>query len=194
MIFSIEEIDIIKESINIGIGKSANSLSEIFNDFIQIEVPEISIELWSKAKQTLIDKFNDYVSVYQDFIGNINGKSYVLFPKESINTILSSLIHENAIDSDLTNDIILELSNIIANNLIGSIGALLDEKITYSLPEIDINKFNELEDKEDYFLVIINTKLRLRKKNITINILIVFSIKSFESFKNKFMENIEKND
>jgi len=183
MIFSIEELDLIKESINIGIGKSANSLSEIFNDFIQIEVPEISIELWSKAKQTLINKFNDHISVYQDFIGNINGKSYVLFPKESISPILSSLIHEDKINSDLINDILLELSNIIVNNLIGSIGTLLNEEITYSLPEIDINKFNELDNKEDYFLLIINTKLRLSKKNIAINILIIFSIKSLKRFK-----------
>jgi len=194
MVFSEDELDIIKESLNIGLGESALALSEILNDFIQIDVPDITIELWSKAKDILKSKFDNHVSVYQDFLGDLQGKSYVLYPNDSLDSLLSILIDEENIDDNMQNDILMEVSNILINSLIGSIGNLLNEDIRCSLPEIEIKDFDELVNKEDYFLVIIDTNLRFKKKSIDINILIIFSINSFDKFRNNLLPIMENDE
>ncbi len=188
MVFSKREMDTIKESINIAMGKTANALSEIFNDLVLIDVPEIIVERVERAKEFLKNKYKRFHSIHQSFLGGVEGKIYVLFPESSLNNLVKILSGEEKIDKDFLDDILLELGNILTNNIIGAIGEFLNVRIEYTLPEGGEVNFSELQAGDDYYVVIINSILKLKSKNIKINFLIVFTIKAFDKFKSLFSE------
>ena len=193
MTFNRKEFDIIKKALTSGIRKSAFALSELFDDLVEIDVSKIIVEKLLKAKEFLRGNYSKYTAVHQDFFGKLEGKTYIIFANNAVKSLLNYLEKKESIEKDFTNDILLEISNIITNNLMGAIVDFLGEKIDYSLPEISVNKFSELKEREDYYVLIVNSVLKLKKKNLKINFLIIFSIKTFDIFKELFLKVIEKN-
>ncbi len=194
MIFNKKELDLIKEALNSGIGRAALALSEIFNDSVEINLIEITLKKLSEAEKWLKDKYSKTTVVYQDFFGRVEGKTYIIFSHNSVKLLLNYLSKKDDIERDFTNDVLLEISNIITNNLMGAIGNFLSERIEYSLPEISVNKFSELNKKDDYYVLIVNSELTLKTKDMKMDFLIIFSIKSFDVFKDLFLKVVEKNE
>lgn len=146
--------DILKEIFNIGVGKAAEMLSEIIEKKVVLDVPDILIlekddEKISKVKNIPLGTV--MVSSI-DFQKDINGKAKLIFPANKMKAFLDLCKGEEGDEeigfTDLDFDILKEVGNIILNSLVGEIGNMLNLRLKYTLPMV------ELIDEKDFKKVI----------------------------------------
>jgi chemotaxis protein CheC len=115
--FSEEELDILKEVSNIGMGMAGCSLAEALGCFVTLNVPEIRLIESSKLKELsnqLTEKFTEINLVRQAFSGNLNGESIVIIGKTAY-LIKDLLGYEES--EDLTRSKQMELLSDISNSI-----------------------------------------------------------------------------
>jgi chemotaxis protein CheC len=186
--------DALKEYLNISIGDAASLLSEMTNEKISLTVPKV--ELFSRYEEKKANKRLDIfpnnghiVSTSLSFGEKINGESKLVFPADKSKRLVG-LCTKEKIDPDIEMDgltdadfdVIREIGNIILNAILGGLGNLLDTKIEYELPEVEVLFLEELQEqindnKNTYFLLIFND-FTIGKTTIQGAILIVFNINS----------------
>jgi chemotaxis protein CheC len=137
-----DEIDALKELINIGVGNAAGMLNEMLQFPIQLQIPDVEllspIELQSELKK----RFGiDLLSVVQ--LG--------LFPTESAVNLVSVLTGEDKASPDLDSlkiSTLSEVGNMLINGVMGSIGNVLDQPLDYEVPYYSEEEIEELLAKE----------------------------------------------
>ncbi len=167
--------DALKEFMNIYIGQSASLLSEMVNQKINLTIPKI--ELVSLKEET--DYFQSLPSFLQGHVisssikfgTQFSGKARLVFPVDKTKLLVDLCLGEESLREDvpvaskLTDtdfDAIREIGNIILNAIIGGLGNLMDTKLEYSLPEIEVLYFLDTKidlqfGKDTYILLIRNT-------------------------------------
>lgn len=96
---------------------------------------------------------------------------------------------EHLLDTDL--DILREIGNLIINAIIGEFGNLLDIKVEYSLPEIELISFSETEKiflHNDIYILVLHASFTLSKARITGVVLIALSLSSISLLLKKIDE------
>ncbi|GLB31296.1 hypothetical protein LAD12857_32190 [Lacrimispora amygdalina] len=151
--------DILKELFNISVGRAAGILSDIVQQKIHLNVPNVKI-LNVSSEPYAID---EYISMKKNgtlmvstlsFKENYTGKASLIFSAEKMKTFISLCLQEEQTDTDNMDfndvdfDIIKEIGNIILNCIIGETGNLLNISFKYTLPEVRL--FNLSEFKYDY--------------------------------------------
>ncbi len=179
-----------QDTILVGIKEAGAELSNVFDNLIEAKVQNVRFFCKSsKAKKFLAENYKNYFGVYQNFIGNIEGTVYIVFPEKSVNDILNSLVREEKIEKDFLEDILMEVSNIFTNNLIGVVGSLLSEKIYYSLPDLCRGLF--MTKTERNFVLLINSVLNFKVKKIEFSLLIEFGNETFKKFKKLYKKTVD---
>lgn len=139
-VLTADDLDVLGELINVGVGRSAAALSELTGVRIVLRVPAVSVcsalerEAWqdsvSRAASTL---------VVQDFRGPISGQAGLLFDQHSslvIAQVLSELPELPEILTPELTSILLEVGNIVLGAVLGSLANQLDAALTYALPTV----------------------------------------------------------
>jgi chemotaxis protein CheC len=148
-----DEIDALKELINIGVGNAAGMLNEMLQFPIQLQIPDVEllspIELQSELKK----RFGiDLLSVVQlGFNGSFSGSAQLLFPTESAVNLVSVLTGEDKASPDLDSlkiSTLSEVGNMLINGVMGSIGNVLDQPLDYEVPYYSEEEIEELLAKE----------------------------------------------
>jgi chemotaxis protein CheC len=148
-----DEIDALKELINIGVGNAAGMLNEMLQFPIQLQIPDVEllspIELQSELKK----RFGiDLLSVVQlGFNGSFSGSAQLLFPTESAVNLVSVLTGEDKASPDLDSlkiSTLSEVGNMLINGVMGSIGNVLDQPLDYEVPYYSEEQIEELLAKE----------------------------------------------
>jgi chemotaxis protein CheC len=148
-----DEIDALKELINIGVGNAAGMLNEMLQFPIQLQIPDVEllspIELQSELKK----RFGiDLLSVVQlGFNGSFSGSAQLLFPTESAVNLVSVLTGEDKASPDLDSlkiSTLSEVGNMLINGVMGSIGNVLDQPLDYEVPYYSEEEIEELLSKE----------------------------------------------
>ena len=187
--------DVLTELVNVYIGQAANLLSEMVNQKVNLSVPEV--ELISVNDE--IDLFH-YSSVFSPghiissslkFGQSFQGKALLVFPLHEAKLIVAACLGEDLsgpvaeddyelLDTDF--DVLREISNVILNAVIGEFGNLLDTKLEYSLPEIELVYVSENEQKEllgsDIYNLVLHTSFMLAEARVNGVILVVLSMNS----------------
>ncbi|MGL4619165.1 MAG: hypothetical protein ACRCZS_08915, partial [Chroococcidiopsis sp.] len=98
-----DQIDALKELINIGVGRAASLLNEMVGFPIRLEIPFIQVFAVEDLQQELIARFNkNYLATVRlGFTGSINGSAELVFPTESASTLVSVLTGEDLGSPDL---------------------------------------------------------------------------------------------
>jgi chemotaxis protein CheC len=138
LVLTDKQNDVLKEMINIGIGKGAEILNAILATHIKLEVPFVRVlsqaEFESDIKKNKVDTL---AAVNLSFKGDINGNVELVFPKESAANLVAALTGEDpkkiTLDSIRTGTL-SEIGNVVINAVIGSISNLLEFNLTYSAP------------------------------------------------------------
>nr|WP_314463075.1 chemotaxis protein CheC [uncultured Clostridium sp.] len=151
--------DILKELFNISVGRAAGILSDIVQQKIYLNVPNVRI-LNVSSESYAID---EYISMKKNgtlmvstlsFKESYTGKASLIFSAEKMKTFISLCLQEEQTDTDdmdfndVDFDIIKEIGNIILNCILGETGNLLNINFKYTLPEVRL--FNLSEFKYDY--------------------------------------------
>ncbi|MGE5503821.1 MAG: chemotaxis protein CheC [Actinomycetota bacterium] len=133
------ERDAVTELLNIAIGQAAASLSQLVDDEIKLSVPFVDF-LSPSAATTRLDQETqggESVAVRQYFQGQFSGDILLIFPgKRSLELVRSMLGDALPLETltELEQEALLEVGNIILNACIGSLANQLGTPVESSLP------------------------------------------------------------
>jgi chemotaxis protein CheC len=182
------EIDALTEIFNIGIGRAANSLNKMVSQHVDLTIPQVEIIPNKTAKDKLNFASNIEISaVIQRFKGDLNGQALLMFSKENglqlVSTLLGNKVPPEAL-SDLEQDSLVEIGNVILNACFGTVINFLKSSIKIEMPEFiqgDINKVYVYSSENDWSLYI-KVKFSLPNDNIEGYITFIMDITSLEIF------------
>ncbi|MBV5324381.1 MAG: chemotaxis protein CheC [Rhodospirillaceae bacterium] len=133
------ERDAVTEILNIAIGQAAASLSQLVDDEVSLSVPEVEF-LSPLSAATRLDSATgllDSVAVRQRFQSSFSGDILLIFPESKSLDLVRSLLGSTVpLDSltELEQEALLEIGNIILNACLGSLANQLGISIESSLP------------------------------------------------------------
>ena len=182
------EIDALTEIFNIGIGRAANSLNQMVSQTVELTIPEIEILPNKEAKLKLdFDPTMEISAVTQRFSGDFQGQALLMLSKEN-GLQLVSLLLGNKIPiedlSELEQDSLVEIGNVILNACFGTVINFLQSSISIEMPEFiqgSINKIFTYNSDNDWSLYI-KVKFSLPNEDIDGYISFIMDITSLEIF------------
>ncbi|MFD2244691.1 chemotaxis protein CheC [Pontibacter ruber] len=132
------ERDIIKEILNIGLARAADSFAAIAKDKVLLKVPDIQL-IEVKELLQLVSKYEStHVIIQSDIKGDFNGATLMLFSDDHIARLsevcLNMLDVQKGELSVMQESLLLEISNIITGALVTQLANILKANIYGSPP------------------------------------------------------------
>ena len=187
--------DAITELLNIGMGQAAASLSEMFNEEVELSVP--SVELLSRPH--VVTRLNGQstrriAAVKQHFEGALRGEALLLFPQDKSRELVKALLMKGEEASlnmliELERDALTEVGNIILNSCLGSLANMLTQEFISDLPTFVSGTAKEVldacvEQKEEVVLFL-RMDFVLQTKDINGYVAFLLEVPSIEQVKDK---------
>lgn len=145
------ELDIAKEILNIGLSKSADSLSFFTKDKVLINTFDIySSEVDNiKTLSSNFDKEDTYV-LSTELKGELTGECFLIFNKSEVEELLkamlpASILENQAQKEEMGNAILLELDNIVSAAVITQFSNILQCSSYGNVPRLDVIEPKGLE-------------------------------------------------
>ena len=136
---SAEERDVITELMNMGVGLAAASFSEMIGEEVLLSVPEVEVLPREAAARLLAELASDRATgISQRFDGALVGLAALVFPEAKSLQIVQAVLRNACSLSEVTElaqETLLEIGNIILNACLGTNSNLARTEITSSLPE-----------------------------------------------------------
>ena len=192
--------DVLIEIMNTNIGVAASLLSEMVNQKVLLSVPELDLQKGSeidlKEFANKTEEFSTAVLSSIKFGRNFAGNAYIIFPAGKAKDLVLACTESDMAyaDDDYAKlsvedlDVIKEITNIIFNALIGEFGNLLNVRVEYSLPQIEMTMIEGVGDDilpEDMHFLRMYTSFMLSKSQVKGMIFIALSVTSEEMLINK---------
>lgn len=193
MTFNDIELDAIAEIINIGVGRAANSLSQITGSRIELTVPSIFVcgtAAFSRRLETIESNLD--TAVLQQFQGQVSGRALLAFPEanafELARLVGDIETNDDEMDEELYG-VLEEIGNIVLNAVLGSMGNLLNCSLNYTIPEICTKQtFTQIVNEADLHaqvpetvVLVTDTSFEVASRNIAGSLLLLFETGDFET-------------
>ncbi|MBE8539207.1 chemotaxis protein CheC [Geoglobus acetivorans] len=183
-----EELDILREMGNIGVGNASTALATMLGRPINITVPEVYLLKFSNLDKVIKpDEIVVGTVVGLSTMDNDNsGFLYMIFPQDSPNKLAELLIGDSS-DESMVESTIMEISNILASHFCDGIANMLDTVLIptppsyakdYSVAVIDA-LLAQIADKTDN-LIIFETDLVDQDNTVNIFLMLIPTEKFFE--------------
>ncbi len=188
--FNTEQTDAIAEIINIGVGKAAESLSQITGEAVKLSVPEIQILETDEIVTYLKGKFDvkdKLITLQQAFKGDFTGAALLLFGKLDVKKLVDLMLGEDAFlqnGEEAYEDTILEIGNIFLSACVGMFGDTIETHISFLPPRIFKNGMQLVQDNTDNTLMryamVAKCDFSVKGKEINGFLVLVISISSMK--------------
>ena len=183
-----DQLDALKELINIGVGRAAATLNAMIQVHIQLQVPFIKIVALS-ALEEMTDLGNEQLAAVRlAFQGPFSGTAALVFPTESAAHLVGVLTGEEADSPDLDAvrvGTLTEVGNIVLNGVMGSMGNVLERRIDYVVPsymEATItNLLTAHETDPDVTVLLAQTRFTIEQLHIHGDVMLFFEVGSFDA-------------
>ena len=144
-----DQLDALTEIMNIGVGKAGNALSELVGTEILLQVPRVDVfRVDSLPDARGLRQEGSLALVSQSFRGGLDGQAILVFPKQSAIRLASLLADQSFLkDAEINDDcqgILLEVGNILLNAVLGTIGNMVSESLSYEVPAFAQRSFSEI--------------------------------------------------
>ncbi|MDR9468526.1 chemotaxis protein CheC [Marinospirillum sp.] len=189
-LFSDDEQEAIVELMNLGVGRAASSLSRLVQDEVLLSVPKVEFVQLETAEETFKELLPKALAgVTQAFEGFINGKAALIFPEERslelVRIVVGNELSASEI-SELEQDTLAELGNILLNSCLASLANLLKREINTALPEAysgDYQRMLEvLCDQQDSLIMLVQIDFSLRQRNLQGYLVFIIDLNSATGF------------
>jgi chemotaxis protein CheC len=130
-----EQLDALREVANIGSGHAATSLSQLMGKKVMVRVPKILTGPLEEVILKIADPNDVVVSVLLYFLGDLTGRTLLLYPFEEaqeLTTMLMPSVQDNV--TEVQESLLKEVSNILSCSYMNSLGELLGLLILPSVP------------------------------------------------------------
>jgi chemotaxis protein CheC len=182
------QIDALKEMVNIGVGHAAGVLNAMLNSRIQLHVPVVEMMSYEELQVKIKSMGRgDLSSVRLGFKGPFSGNASIVFPAEGAIKLVSILTGAEADSNDLNEmrvGTLTEVGNIVLNGVMGAIGNELKLHVFYSLPIYLENPFDVLlstvPNQIDASVVWVQTSFNVESESIVGDIIMVFDVGSLD--------------
>lgn len=184
-----DQIDVLKELVNIGVGRAASMLNEMVDSRIVLEIPYIKILSATDLQQESVHKFEHdcFAAVRQSFSGSFSGVAELVLPTQSASKLVSVLTGENlgspALDA-VKIGTLSEIGNIVINSVIGSISNVLKQQMSYALPiylEDTVENLLTSKNISKSTILLAPASLTIEKLEIMGDINLIFEVNSFDA-------------
>ncbi|OPY12539.1 MAG: CheY-P phosphatase CheC [Syntrophus sp. PtaB.Bin138] len=188
MILRPEQMDLLQEVINIGIGKSAGILNEMIDAHITLQVPHLRIF----SKQELVQEMEDLTQRYfgavkMGFHGSFKGIASLLFPRKSAAKLVNVMTGEYPMTNDLDSiriGTLTEIGNIIINGIMGTISNLLKKPLKFFMPAYAEGSFCTmlLQDftAASSTVLLAQTRFFVEEHLVEVDLFLFFDVGSFD--------------
>ena len=193
-LLSSDEHDVVVELMNIGIGRAASALSQLVQDEVLLSVTELQFLNPAEAN----DSFCTYLptllaGVMQDFSGFMTGRAALLFPEErSLELVRAILGEDMSADeiSELEQETLAELGNILLNNCLATLANLLHQQIKTELPHVFnvdsphlLSRLSLYADQDNTsFIMLVKIEFSLRKSDLQGYLAFLIDVESADVF------------
>lgn len=202
MLPSSEHIDVLKELMNIGVGRGAHVLNTMLHSHIRLQVPFIKVVSPEELKNELeINNEVHLAAVNLGFNGNLSGNAQLLFTSECASKLVSVLTGDDSNDMDLDSvraGTLCEIGNIVINAVMGTISNYLKMHLDYAVPSYIEGGLGPLLPKsksdEPTIILLARTKFDVEALEIEGDMLIFLELGAFDILLNNVQEYIQREE
>ncbi len=192
------EKDAFSEILNIGVGHAASALSLMVNQEIKLSIPHVEVlERQAAARALTGEEDNSETGVREKFAGAFEGEAFIFFSDEGSLELVRLLISDElplGVLTEMEQEALTEVGNIILTSCLSSIADLLGEEINNEIPKFaygntkSIFKSSDGIEEENNHILLLKTKVMFNVKGKDIQGYITFLIDMFNL--DKFRERV----
>ena len=182
--------DALTEVLNIATARTAAALSELSNQRVVLDVPELAIHPIGELAGALRAFIQgDIVTVHQIFSGPVAGDALLLLGHEAAITLSSLMINDSVQPKRLNasaREVLTEVGNILLNACMGIFGDLLQVRVSFAVPRLHLDDLTALlnsltigQEELQYALVVLTT-FRLRDSEVDGYLVLVLGVASLD--------------
>lgn len=188
-----EEADAINEVFNIAMGRAANSLSQLVRSEVGLSIPSLDFLHLGEVKDILASESDQSIcGVYEKFAGSFGGNALLVFPSVDSFELVRAIFpdtDESQLDSlsELEQEALLEVGNIILNACVGSIANLTGAAFSTEIPIFLQGEVEEIlgrakeGDADEYLFM--RMRFRIQVRSMIGYVAFVMDIPSLETFR-----------
>ena len=179
--------DMLTEVFHIGVGKAAAALSDMLDELIEMEVPQLYFfnqESLESFSQKLKGK---YICVFQKLEGDLEGVGSLSFPLVEGKTLVDQLLNRTSPKPDfgaIEMEAIEEVGNVIINAVGSAFNNIFGLRVEYDVPQIAFVDtpipLNFSNKNDEVFYTFANTSLKAKQINIDGYLNMTFAYSNFE--------------
>ncbi|MBF0283662.1 MAG: chemotaxis protein CheC [Magnetococcales bacterium] len=133
------EQDMLRELLNVGIGRAAYSLSRMLDEEIVLSAPFLKVLSRQEATELIQNDSDEPVAaVRQSFDGPFQGSALLIYHENTSLELVRRMLKEEvplATLTELEQESLMEVGNVILNACLGSIANMLGGELRCDLPE-----------------------------------------------------------
>ncbi len=188
-----EQLDVVQEIINIGIGQAANLLNTLSSKHVYLEVPEIRLLTPSQLVEAYVERGvekDNFSSVSLEFSGLLVGSAKLVFPTEQASKLVLSFTdtYPDLADFDeIQAETLSEIGNIVLNSLVGSISNILEINLNYSIPNYITGTMDQILStdsvlKEDCVILFAKARFKIQEIEVVGEFILIVTVDSAREF------------
>ncbi|HEY0836805.1 MAG TPA: chemotaxis protein CheC [Azospirillum sp.] len=198
MVLTEDERDVVTELMNLGVGQAAAAFSQMIGEEIHLSVPSVEVMSREAAAVALARLTCDRATgITQSFEGALAGVAALVFPEaKSLHIVRSVLGGAYPVQeiTELAQETLLEIGNIILNACLGTIGNFLQTEVVSSLPtltnEVNRDLFTAAEAEkdgsggvEDSVVLFLHIRFLIRSDDVSGYLMFVMDVVGVERFR-----------
>lgn len=134
---STRQLDTLKELSNIGMGTAATALSQLINQTVLLQVPQVLVSEIAEVPDLIGGAESEVVGIAFQIMGDAQGSILMTFPIESANKLGRILLNsgdQEFVSSPLGVSTLKEVGNILASAFLNGLGNQLQMTLIPSIP------------------------------------------------------------
>jgi len=136
------QLDALREVANIGAGHAATALSQMVGETIMITVPTINIARLEEVPVQMSDPDEPVAAVLMHMMGDLTGRTLLVFPKRSAVRLASRLLKKKENDqslSEMGQSAIKEAGNILSSAYMNALSDFMGMLLLPSPPSLAVD-------------------------------------------------------
>ncbi|ADK81432.1 chemotaxis protein CheC [Sediminispirochaeta smaragdinae] len=192
-----EHLELLRELINIGVGKGGEILNKMLGSHITLDVPDVTIVEEEHFLDFLL-RPNDplLAAVNMEFLGALAGTVNLVFRAGDVDKLVILATGGGEADTgidmeSLRTGSLLEIGNVVINGVVGTLSNILHLKLNYSIPaylEGNIKQIIDKMRKDDDATILIIAKTRFRAESLDLegDLIFFLGISSYQELVDSF--------
>lgn len=189
--------DALGEIFNIGVGRAAESLSQIVKEEIELSAPTVLFLSPEEVRENLLGADMKQLSlVAQDFRGPFDARAMLVFPETNALVIVGHMLGETVPPEELSEyeqEAMCEVGNIILNACISALADLFGVEFEGTLPEYQYADRDTLDlvgmsDEQVPVVLVVQIDLNIKQQSVQGHLMFLLSVSSLKGL----MDNIDR--